>query len=393
MGRLAQYGFRVEEYLDLQGWRVVTLGDVPMASAPRCPADDTPLAPLCVLTSRSDRAVVRIGCCRQCGHVTYMDRPTQEWTYRYYFETWDSAAERGTTESRAAIIDKLQRTGGGAEQPAVRLARSLPIDRHAAVCEIGCGFGGALYRLAADGFTRLVATEASRHRADIASALGFDVLTTPFESPETAGALGQRGPFALIFTSHVVEHTYNPGDVFAAAARLQEPGGYLVVSVPNQEGEPSMGVLLFLPHLHSFTPVSLAVLAARHGYEVADAGANTAKNLNVVFRRTHTPASVPAADAPYVRAVEKIATGLGLDSWHVGRRRLWWMRRADVGGQVWAGPPDRAGDWNWDRFEHAAAIERPRSVMVSSMRSRSNGDGTEAPIEIQYADRVGLFFK
>lgn len=393
MGRLAQYGFRVDEYRDLQGWRVVTLADVPLVSAPLCPADGVALTPLCALTSRSDRTVVRVGCCRGCGHVTYIDRPTQEWTYRYYLETWDAAGERGTSESRAAILEKLRRTGGGAESPAVQLARGLPIDRGLPVCEIGCGFGGALHRLAADGFTRLVATEASRHRAEIAGALGFDVLTTPFESPATHDALRSRGPFALILTSHVLEHTYAPEEVFAAAAALQEPGGHLIVSVPNQEGEPSMGVLLFLPHLHSFTPVSLARLAARSGYEVVDGRANTAKNLNMVFRRSAQPPSVEAMGDPYARALDKLVTGLELDAWHVGRRRLWWMRRADVGGQVWAGPPQRAGEWNWYRFTGAEQIDRPRSVIVTSLRSSVNGSAAGAPIEIQHRGPVGLFFK
>jgi len=387
-----RYGFQIDDYLDLHGWQVIDLGGVPLATVPECPADGAPLRTLCMLSSRTDRIAVRIGCCPECGHITYIDRPTQEWIYQYYLETWDSATARGTAEGRAAVLEKFARGYQAIEHSTVRLARELPIDRSLPVCEIGCGFGVSLRQLAASGFEQLVGIEPSRHRADIARSGGLDVLTTPFEAPETRDALQARAPFALIFTFHALEHTYDPAAVFAAASALQEPGGYLIVSVPNQEGEPSMGVLLFLPHLHSFTPTSLARLAARHGYEVADARANTAKTVNMVFRRTTRPAPIaPAADA-YGRALEKIVTGLDLDRPHVGRRRLWWARRGDLAGQVWAGPPARWGQWNWKRFVDREQIEKPRSVLISNLRS-DVGTPNESPVQIQYRERVGLFFK
>ena len=312
--------------------------------------------------------------------------------YQYYLDTWDAAAERGTPEGRTAVLEKLASPYGATERADVRLARGLRLDRSAPVCEIGCGFGGSLRQLAASGFTRLVGIEASRHRADIARAGGFDVLTTPFEAPETRDALHTRGPFALILTFQTLEHTYHPDAVFAAASALQEPGGHLIVSVPNQEGEPSMGVLLFLPHLHSFTATSLARLGARHGYDVADARANTAKTLNMVFRRAERPAPVAPAPEAYARALEKIVSGLDLDRLHIGRRRLWWSRRRDLAGQVWAGPPARWGRWNWKRFVDREQIDKPRSVLISSLRAGAVAVN-DSPVEIQYRNRTALFFK
>lgn len=387
----APYGFRIDDYCDLQGWQVVDLAAVPLSEVPACPADGTPLKTLCTLTSGTGDTRVRIGCCPECGHITYVDRPTQEWIYRYYLETWDSATERATPEGRAATLEKLSRTEER-EHATVRLARELPIDRSLPVCEIGCGFGVSLRQLARIGFVRLVGTEASRHRAEVARSGGFDVLTTPFEARETRDALHARGPFALILSFHVLEHTYHPDAVFAAASALQEPGGYLIVSVPNQEGEPSMGVLMFLPHLHSFTSASLARLAARYGYEVADGSANTAKTLNMVFRRTARPAPVAADAGAYARALQKFVTGLELDRLHVGRRRLWWSRRGDIAGQVWAGPPVRWGQLNWTRFVKRERIDKPRSVLITSLRSNGAAPN-ESPVEIQYRRQVGLFFK
>jgi 2-polyprenyl-3-methyl-5-hydroxy-6-metoxy-1,4-benzoquinol methylase len=407
-----RYGFRIDEYFDLEGWKVVDLADVPMAMVAACPADETPLTPICTLTSPDRGMRVRVGCCPECGHISYVDRPTQEWIYGYYLDTWDSGSER-SSERMAAAADKAARAADAPVHATVRLAQGLPLDRTLPVCEIGCGYGTSLRQLAESGFTRLVGIEASRHRADITASAGFDVLTTPFEAPQTRGALRSRGPFGLIFTFHALEHTYHPDRVFAAASELQEPGAHLIVSVPNQEGEPSMGVLMFLPHLHSFTPASLARLAARFGYEVAETSANTAKTLNMVFTRTGPstrlgagPSTVlgagpstrlvaggaprvPVEQRPYERAVEKLVSGLDLEARHVGRRRLWWSRRSDIAGQVWVGPPASLGMRNWNRFVERKEIHHPRSVLVSSLRSGQSG----TPLEIQFRDSVGLFFK
>ena len=325
--------------------------------------------------------------------------------YRYYLDTWDSESERGSAAGMAAAADKAARAADATVHATVRLAQALSIDHARPVCEIGCGYGTSLRQLAASGFTRLVGIEASRHRAEVTAAAGFDVLTTPFESPETREALRARGPFGLIFTFHALEHTYHPDRVFAAASELQEPGGHLIISVPNQEGEPSMGVLMFLPHLHSFTPASLTRLAARFGYEVADASANTAKTLNMVFMRAGSSTSrgagastsleggrqsrASAVAHPYERAVDKLVTGLDLDARHVGRRRLWWSRRGDIAGQVWVGPPASFGQQNWNRFVARGEVHHPRSVLVSTLGPARS----ETPLEIQFRGPVGLFFK
>jgi len=386
-------GFRIEHPLELQGWSVLEVDtDLPMEAAPECPADGATMKTLCTLTSGTGDTHVRIGCCTECGHISYVDRPTKQWIDDYYRDVWDSAAARTTGEGAAAERHKLIRATDKKEKSPVRLADRLSIDRSLPICEIGCGFGVSLRQLASKGFTRLVGVEASRHRADVARSDGFDVLTTPFEASETRSALQRRGPFALIFAYHSLEHTYHPDSVFAAAAELQEPGGYLIVSVPHQQGEPSMGVLLFLPHLHSFTSASLARLAGRHGYAISDASASNAKNLNVVFRRTGTPVTIAASEGAYARAVSKFVAALELDRPRVGRRRLWWSRRSDEAGQVWTGPPDVLGRWNWKRSLARIRRDGVRSVVVTNLRAMRRPDGV-SPLEIQFRGHIGLFVK
>ena len=128
------------------------------------------------------------------------------------------------------------------------LAKNLPVDRERPVCELGCGWGESLEHLRRAGFTRLVDTEASQHRAAaVRAALDVSALTGAFESAATQRELAALAPYSIIVSSHVLEHTYAPADVIAAAASLQQTGDYLIIAMPNQEGEPPMGVLFFLP--------------------------------------------------------------------------------------------------------------------------------------------------
>ena len=104
-----RYGFRIDGYFDLEGWKVVDLTGVPITQVPACPGDGTELTPICTFRSAKDRMRLRVGCCAACGHISYIDRPTEEWIYAYYLDTWDSASERGSAEGMAAVADKAAR--------------------------------------------------------------------------------------------------------------------------------------------------------------------------------------------------------------------------------------------------------------------------------------------
>src|SRR4030095_16561588 len=118
------------------------------------------------------------------------------------------------------------------EKTGVKSAGALPVDRSRPVCEIGCGYGANLKHLANAGFARLIGTESSEHRADVVrQGFGFEALTAPFESVETQQSLQTLAPFSIIFSHHVLEHTYHPDEVIAAASRLQAPGDFLIISV------------------------------------------------------------------------------------------------------------------------------------------------------------------
>ena len=383
-------GFVIEAFLELQGWKPLVIdATVPLVQVSTCPADRTPLRTLCSLVDGTGRRRVRLGCCPRCGHVTYIDRPTKAWVDQYYRSDWDS----DNLPSRLNRREQHLPTKLPHEKTGVRIALGLDIDRSRPTCEIGCGYGANMKHLANAGFNHVVGTEASEHRAALVRRVfGFDVFTAPFESEDTQRQLAQLAPFALIYSHHVLEHTYHPDEVVEAASRLQRPGDYLIVSVPNHEQEPSMGVLLFMPHLHSFTRTSMQSLAARFGYELVDDSHMHPKNVNLAFRKTDHPVEPAPAEQPLARAVEKYVCALQLNSRFVGRRRLWWSRRADKAGQLWMLWNARLDARHWNAVVRRHGYELHRSAIIANLQRRWT-TAEESPLEIQFGNELTLFYK
>ena len=384
-------GLRVEAPIDLHGWKVIDIdANVPLTTVFACPADGATMRTLCTFTSDADPVRVRLGCCPTCGHVAYVDRPTEAWMNQYYLESWDANDVQARTENRQGRLLSTRKR----EKTVVTVAKSLDVDKRRPVCEIGSGWGVSLRHLMEGGFSRVVGTEASKHRAAVVRAgLGVPVYTAPFESTETQQALAEQGPFSIVVSNHVLEHTFHPGNVIEAAASLQREGDYLIVAVPNQETEQVMSVFFFLPHLHSFTQASLERTAARCGYAVVNNKYIHPKQLLLVLRKTDRtfPEKSPIAGV-FERAVEKYTKELALDQWRAGLRRLWWLRRGGLTGQRWmmgSGPIEKA---RWARWVERQGYDLPRSIAVRSL-GRRRTTVEESQFEIQFGGPVGLFCK
>lgn len=383
-------GFTIESFLELQHWRQLPIdATVPLTAVPACPADGTTLRTLCTLIAATGSPRIRVGCCPECGHVSYIDRPTKRWIDAYYLSTWDAHDVENRNDRRARkLATTLPRANTG-----VGIALSLDVDRSRPICEIGCGYGTNLKHLHDAGFTNVAATEASSHRAETARRLfGFDVVAAPFESDAARDALETRAPFSIIYSHHALEHTYHPEQIIASASRLQAPGDYLIISVPHHPLEPSMSVLLFLPHLQSFTRPSLERLAARFGYELFDDSQTHPKNLNLAFRKTAAPVSPPLAERPFEVAVEKYAEALQLGRRRWFPQRLWWHTRTDRGGQVWMPDVPVLRDRRWRRIAAAEKVEHLRSARVRPL-SRRFTTVEESPLEIQFLSGLALLYK
>jgi 2-polyprenyl-3-methyl-5-hydroxy-6-metoxy-1,4-benzoquinol methylase len=385
-----QLGFVVERPLELRGWTTLEFNEqVPLAEIVECPAGDGALRVLATFVDRSGRSRIRLGCCPACGHVTYIDRPTVEWMDSYYLESWDGH----DVEDRSSARERKLETSRKREKTVVTLAKELDVDRARPVCEIGSGWGLSLKHLLAGGFSRVVGTESSRHRADVIErALKVPIFTASFESSACQRALAGQGPYSIILTNHVMEHTYDPSQVLEAAASLQNVGDYLIVAVPNQKTEQPMSVFFFLPHMHSFTRTSLQRAAARHGYTVVNDSHTGSKQLVYVFQKQHAAPAVAATEGVFDQAVDRYVRAFALDRRRFGLRRLWWLRRGGPTGQRWMMGSGAWEERRWQKTVEREGFGEPRSIAIRSLRRRYT-TADQSPFEIQFNGPVSLFSK
>jgi 2-polyprenyl-3-methyl-5-hydroxy-6-metoxy-1,4-benzoquinol methylase len=101
--------------------------------------------------------------------------------------------------------------------------------------------------------------------------LGFNVVCDDAENPQH---LNGSGMFEVIIAGDIIEHVNNPGTMLAAMKSRLAADGVFVISTPNpfRWYNPFFAIIgheFNHPH-HTvwFSPLTLATLAERHGYQV-----------------------------------------------------------------------------------------------------------------------------
>lgn len=326
-------GLVIEDILESSRVRVLPWSSaIALEAQKSCPSCESPLEPLCLLINRTQDQQLRFGLCSRCGYMGYIDRPSQSWMREFYSGQWDTHYSKTVDEVRNPA--PLPRKGTKASRYlAVALAEKLGVRKDRAVCEIGCGYGETLLEFDRLGFSRLIGTEHSRHRAELVhEAFGYETLHGAFESDEVLSRLRSHAPVGLLFSHHVLEHTYHPADVIAKASSLQAEGDSFILSLPNGEGEHINYALLLLVHLHSFTKESLELLLNKHGYEVVADESPDPTNLIFGLRKSGAPRAHFKRRTDYrERAIRRIKQGLQTDSVAgPGLSKLEWEQRTDM---------------------------------------------------------------
>lgn len=363
-----QHGFKIVDMPEVLPapqpafrWRRIYPFDWTIEHHPNCPIDGAPMEVIAALASLSSDERIRVGCCPRCGLVGYIDRPSEADIDHYYSETWmGETVEEARAKSLASIDRPNPRD--------MAVFQSLDIDRSLPVLEIGCGYGGTINALKLAGFTGIDATEHCPSRAEaVRKVFGANVTT---EIPDRR--------YGLIVSHHVLEHCVNPAGLIRACAERQQEGDHQWHTLPRFDGEPSMGVLFFLPHLWSLNFYAMAELFRSAGYLAAQDEKDHPGSLKVAARKD----SGLIAKLPYLRqqgyverAIDKLAQGLGLAP---QRCQLSWQRDSD------------GAAWKSLAYANQAAMNNfPRSIVVEPVASFK----TDAPIEVQYPGRVEMFVK
>ncbi|MBI2055919.1 MAG: class I SAM-dependent methyltransferase [Candidatus Sungbacteria bacterium] len=407
-------GFKVEQFRKLNNWKLLEMdASIPLTVSFVCPADGKEIRVLCTFVGNGGAQKMRIGSCESCGYTGYIDRPTKEWIGRFYSESWDKG-NPATQEERVRLevgrrkiqfnegLDKLTNRTYILQN---KLKGLLKKDRP--ICEIGCGYGFELQHLKDWGFSQLTGLEASPHRAEVARrAFGHEIFTAPFENAELQEKLRAKGPFGLIYSHHVFEHVYDPDEIIRLVSGLQEEGDYFMITLPNFEGEFSLGTLFFLPHLHTFTKYALAKLLAKYGYEVADDSLCTKYEISFAAKKVQNPkVKEPERKDFFEQAIAKFSNYFRFPKEPAGRKVFWGSRDIDVGGYL----PYR-GDFLTrimevftsrlftlrHKKELTVYIGTPPhdwrgiiSLVVSPLENRK----AHSPIEIQFEKNVKLAYK
>lgn len=361
--------FRIKQYGELSGWRPIPM-DMPLVQQTHCPCDGVELQTACNLIG--DDVTVRVGMCPQCGYLGYIDRPTREWFEQFYNSDWDGQGQNDT-EATAEVIRRDYRK----HDTLTELVKQSGVGKDEWILEIGAGYGCVMQQLKEAGYANVFGVEPSKHRADlIKRVFGLSVYSGPFPLPPELNAVEWRHVrYGLVYSSHVLEHCYNPAEMIESMSELQDRGGLLSIVVPRQQTEPTMGVLLFLPHLHSFTEASLVNLVGAQGYEVLSLQRD-AQSIYVSAIKTNRKASLPQAVCD---GIKKLQDGLAGTCKAERSSRFWWNSLNDGSGYV----PD--GD-DWATF--AQYIKRPRYACVEPCERK-----TDAPCEVQFEGNLRLCVK
>jgi methionine biosynthesis protein MetW len=162
------------------------------------------------------------------------------------------------------------------ETPRPEIARRVPASARR-VLDLGCAAGGLAALLKARGPVEVVGVEKDAAYAEAARARCDTVVHADVEALDPTGL----GRFDCLVAADVLEHLVDPWTVLRTYARLLEPGGTAVVSLPNVAHWSTHAALLRgswprnpegihdATHLRWFTLRDARRLLAQAGLEVA----------------------------------------------------------------------------------------------------------------------------
>lgn len=388
-------GFILKDFAEFGRFTVFDLPqDVVLERQAYCPACDTELRGLLLLIGRRGKQQMQVGVCQHCGYVGFMDRPAKEWMVNFYASVWDTHIAK--TVAQVQQEPQLVQEKKPSRKLAGQLGVQLPADKNQPVCEIGSGYGSVLKYFKDTGFGRVFGTENSHHRASVVShAYSVRVIPGNFESPDVQKELIQHKPFGLIFSHHVLEHTYAPAEVILHASRLQDEGGYLVLALPNVVGEHAGYKTFYLPHLHGFTKESLELLLNRFGYEIVEDVSPDDSNMIIAAKKvSHPKPRFTLRTDYYEKMLVKFRKGLMLNQLGNGKLQKYFWQMDPSNFDRASVEPVSMARWYWGKLALWTKARFRRIVgshlaLVEPLVRRMGS----APIEIQYPGAIRLLMK
>ncbi len=344
--------------------------------------------------------------CRRCEHRYFRKLPSAEWYQSFYRQNWDVAGRQSLAQG-GALRRAARRLPGARKlwrvlrnpaaavglRPEARLdprtrfqlipllqgivfgdgSYFLPQPRMKKILEVGCGFGMNLLSLRHLGFD-VWGVEASAHRVKACRQLGLNVMECEITN---LAPTQSQAPFDLVFSAHVLEHIFDISEHIRQLAALIRPDGYLYIQVPHPTvGERLVDQCHFAPHIHGFSPRSLALLLLQHG--LVPVRTQIDNNLQMVARRSEPEKHTLLYEQTFQpRDLFEVFNGLGAEQ----RRdlRLVWDQAHIRIQRMSDGQPVYTRKLNFNVVELPGLQEMDFSLEYE-------GDGPSFPIHFDYAN-------
>ncbi|HEY6868130.1 MAG TPA: class I SAM-dependent methyltransferase [Novosphingobium sp.] len=194
-------------------------------------------------------------------------------------------------------VDALRYDGQSDHPLEVAGMMQAMMPRNCNVLDVGCGTGSVTVIANRDKNNRVVAIEPDAQRAEIARSRGLQVHHGYLDDT----FLQANGPYDVVMSSDVLEHTPNPAAFLGSMARAVKPGGLILLSVPNVAHwtvrlnlligrfDYAHAGIMDATHLRWFTAKTIANLVTHCGLTVMDmrhtAGVTLPVYSNRYFRR------------------------------------------------------------------------------------------------------------
>jgi hypothetical protein len=250
------------------------------------------------------------------------------------------------------------------------------------------------------GFSEVYGVENSKMRADrVHEAFGFTVYHGDFGSLDISEKLKKHAPYSLVFSHHVLEHTYHPAEVIHEISKLQNEGDHLILALPNCNYEHILYQVLYLPHLHGFTPESLEIILNANGYELLVDNRDHETSIIIAAVKKNNPVKKLARASDYVGQVEgRLRKALAIDSVPQGQiYEVKWEQKAEntdfsVHRQASTSAAFESLVWRMRRvywFVKTRILKRFSAAYY--MRLIANGESTQN--EIVYSNGIQVMVK